>query len=108
MAAWAPYLGQAFPEAVRLAVMSPAPLDHMNLLTHSLIESGTLTRHPKDAIRLLVHLLAHTNPGAEPEYQLEECVRMLRQSTDLSELRPLIEAAIRVGYQSAASWIEDK
>ena len=108
MAAWTPYLGQAFPEAVRLAVMSPAPLDHRNLLTHSLIESGTLTRHPKDAIRLLVHLLAHTNPGAEPEYQLEECVRMLRQSTDLSELRPLIEAAIRVGYQSAASWIEDK
>jgi hypothetical protein len=107
MAAWAPHLGQAFPEAVSLAVVSPAPLDRRNLLVHSLIESGTLTRHPKDAIRLLVHLLAYTNPGTEPDYQLEECVRMLRQNADASELRPLVEAAIRVGYQSAASWIED-
>jgi hypothetical protein len=108
MAAWAPHLGEAFPEAVRLAVASPAPLDHKNLLVHSLIETGTLARYPKDTIRLLTHLLTHTALGAEPEYQLEECVRLLRHDAQEGELRPLAEAAIRVGYQSAGQWIDDE
>lgn len=107
MAAWTPYFGRSFPDAVKLATAVPASLEPEHLLIRGLIQSGVLATQTAEAITLLTHLLTNTPSGGEPDYQLEECVRTLRQNSDVASLRPLVDAAIRAGYQTAASWIEN-
>jgi hypothetical protein len=104
MAAWAPHLGQAFPAAVDLAVQTPATLSPRNLLVHSLMESRAAECYPTQAAQLVTHLLSHSQPAIEPEYQLEEFVRTLQPHLEPTILEALVEAAIRAGYQQAATW----
>ncbi len=106
MAGWTPYFTESFPEAVRLATSSRATLAPRAHVVHGLIHSDVLKRHPHDSIALLTHLLSHTRLGEiEPDYQLEDCVTVLRENTDSLNLIPLVEAAIGAGYQNAASWL---
>lgn len=106
LAGWTPYFIDSFTEAVRLATSAPAALVPRAHVVHGLIHSDVLKKYPHDSINLLTHLLSHTRLGEiEPDYQLEDCVMVLRENTDSRNLVPLVEAAIRAGYQNAASWL---
>lgn len=106
MAGWTPFFGAKFPEAVELSKAVPAPLKSEDLLIHRLIKYGVVSAYPQEVISLLTHLLSNTPAGGEFEYELSDCVVALWENSDARSLRPLVEAAIRAGYQDAATWID--
>ena len=60
MLEWLPHLGDAFPDAVALAVRSPAiRIEHSNVL-HELCESELVTRFPVETAELLIYLASCT------------------------------------------------
>jgi len=60
MLEWLPHLGNTFPDAVALAVRSPAIRIEHNIVLHELRESELVTRFPAETAELLIYLASCT------------------------------------------------
>lgn len=87
MLEWLPQLGDVFPDAVALAVRSPAiRIEHSHVI-HELRESELVTRFPAETAELLIHLAAcvvgyHATDLAEVDARLPPIPAQLRGRVD--------------------------
>lgn len=96
MREWLPALGDAFPEAVSLALRSPAVAIEHGFLLHQLKESDLVTRFPLDTAKLLIYLTS-----CKPDYQTGDLAQVAKR---LNAIPPdiaheLDEALAKIGVR---------
>ena len=102
LAEWVEYLGDATAEAVDLAVAVPAGLAPHGRLLHKTRDG--VARAPAAYARLLGHLLSNTDRPFWGCDDLNAIVTELRGRADDTDIRRLLEQALRLGCRGAAEW----
>jgi hypothetical protein len=104
MATWIPYLSDSIEAAVELAQRGPLELGERNDLLR-LLDDQRFDRAPAAFIRLLVHALTDTEMPYFAGYHLKGIVGRARAVFTPDDLSPILEAAMRIGYSDAYSWL---
>lgn len=93
---WLPALGDAFPEAVSLALRSPTvPIEHARFI-HQLKESDLVTRFQLDTAELIIYLTS-----CKPEYHAGDLAKVATRLTDIPPevAHRLDEALAKIGVK---------
>jgi len=91
-------------EAVDLATRRPAGLQEHGDVLRDLEDGQRLDLSPAAFARLIGHLLRNTTAPFWGARHLTKIVPRLRDKVDASELRPLVEEALRLGCNDAPTW----
>ena len=106
MAAWVIDLTDSLQGGVALAIEHPARLDEHTQILHELSDKrlDRLDRAPAALARLLAHLLKGTHPPFWGCYDLDKIVPRLHHGGDPSDMRTIVEEALRLGCGGATQW----
>jgi hypothetical protein len=103
LAGWIPFLRGYISEIVPLIGDSHARLDAQSSICSRLISSGIALDYPEEIAQILLSLLKRT-PHGEINYDLKECVEVLRPLISAGMFRSLVNASLNVGYRDATMW----
>lgn len=103
MASWVVYLPVSTAEGVTLATAYPGRLAKHSNLVRDLIDER-IGRAPADFAVLLAHLLRGTQPPFYGGYKLKNVVQLLRGQAAPNDVTAIVEQAVRLGCNDAATW----
>ncbi|HEY3143013.1 MAG TPA: DUF4020 domain-containing protein [Acidimicrobiales bacterium] len=103
MANWILHLTQSTDQAVDLATKRPARLAEHSAFLHQLT-TERIQRSPAALARLVTHLLQGTEPPFYDGYSLKEAVTAFKAQSPPIDTAPIIEQALRLGWQDAPGW----
>ena len=104
LARWAIYMTDSLPEAVDLAVSSPAGVSPHSTFLMDLKEPTCIARAPEAIARLLTHVLTGTEPPFWECHNVAEAVPILGEYVAAEDIAPIREEALRLGCAGAGDW----
>lgn len=105
-AGWLLHLGDRFPDAVALAVKTPAALGEHSDVLYRLKDTDLLITYPHDVVKLVTQLARHTEPPFWGCSFLADIVDRVRSTVDRTLLTRLVEQALRLECAGAPGWLD--